>query len=297
MSEKELRKEQKDHDKELSKSAPDKQTLISALMGKPRDVSLPDRALCAFPMMQEIPKERAKEHVDVKPNALFVRKRDNGKYGVTHCWPVKYNAQFQKNFNVFKKNPDPTRFSPRAAGEFLECMHRLFSPAAASSSSLFRRLLCGGSVAADSNWVGSNYLRFATSTKWNERTTLVGTAEQIVSYLRARPKLQENMGILRMLPGGFIANIIVNGKVQDTTKRFTMVNDGTQQVAYMKKGWETMACVKPFDLFEYDCKLGVPLEENAEARAPAPGLDPHDRTSHVVLKEHAQLADPKQLAA
>jgi len=284
-SEKELRKRLSDHDPEAAKNCPDKASLIPLLMGKPRDLSLQDRALCSFPMLQEIPKDRAKAHINVKPNSLFVRRRDNGQYGITHCWPIKYNEKFQQTFKVHATNPDPTRFSPRAAAEYLECMFRLFNPPT-STKYLFGKLLSGAGVSADHNWEGAKHLRYCTSTKWNERTTIIGTAEQIVSYLRARPKLQENMGILRMLPNGFVSSITINGKLDQTTKRFTMMLDDSQQVAYMKKGFEVMASVKPFDLFEFDCQLGVPLEETAESRAPAPGLAPNDRTSIIVLQEH-----------
>jgi len=246
-------------------------------------------------MLQEMSKEKAEDHLNVLPNKHFVKKRDGSKHGpkyiVVHCWPVKFNKSFIASFEVSERNPDVRRFNPRAAAEFLESMSLLFNPAPPSTGLLGRlcEVLCGGE-AADGRWAGSENLRYAWKETWNDSTAIVGSTEQVVAYLRVRPALQRAMGIIRVLPYGFVTSITINGKLTTATKQFTMMSDGSQQVAYVKRGYETMACVKPLDLFNVDCTLGPPLEESAAARAPKEGLEPGDCSSSAVLAKHPMSA-------
>ena len=106
---------------------------------------------------------------------------------------------------------------------------------------------------------------FASRENRNKHITVIGTAEEIVDYLRRHPRVQEAMGILKMYPKGFMA-CVTNGKGEKSEKKFRMRADGTQQVAYVKAGWETMACVKPLDLFNKDCTLGTPISDFLEYR-------------------------------
>ena len=113
----------------LTDKGSEKADFVQALMGKPRDLNLPDRALCAFPMLQTIPNEKALQHLESRPNNIFVFKRDNGTCGVVHCWPIKFNKQFQSRFIISEKNPDPAKFSPRMASEMNIAMQKLFGGA------------------------------------------------------------------------------------------------------------------------------------------------------------------------
>ena len=221
---------------------------VDRLMNENRETDLEMRALCAFPFMQGMSKKDANAHL-APPNNVFVRKRDNGEWGVSHCWPVKYNEQFKKDFVEFipffesKSNErqvgqvDPSRFSPRAAVEFRDCMQKLF-----------------GRLSSDCKVI------FASKQTQNEHLAVVGVTEDIVQYLRHNPSLQKVLGIAKMQPDGFTARVVVKGKFK-SFKQFGMAFDGTPQVAYVKKGFETMASVKPYDLFLKDCKFGPRLAD------------------------------------
>jgi len=293
MTEKELKKELKDHDAALAKQMDgDKPGLVASLLGKPRDLKLKERALASFPMRQDIPKDAARPHLDTRPNNIFVRKRVDGKYGVSHCWPIKFNDTFRREFDVCSEvNPDQSRFSPRAAAEYLDCMSRLFSPPVEQGTSIFALLGCRGRNSAQSL---KGRLYYASKSTFNDRTAVVGTVEKIVEYFRERPMLQKDMGIVKMFPDGFVTEIFIKGKSSGKTKQFHMARDGTDQVAYVKVGYETMTSVKPLDLFNYDCTFGRELELDRDTRRPARRDDmaPGDRSSDAVLKRHAK--DPLQ---
>ena len=291
MNEKQLEKELKDHDEGLAKQlSGNKAKLVASLVGKARDLRLKDRALAAFPMRQDILKENVKQHLDTEPNNVFVRKRANGTYGVTHCWPIKFNDKFKETFDIVSlTNPDESRFSPRAAAEYLDCMARLFNPPVKKGPSLLSAFCRGSGSRPSTSAKGKMY--YASKSTFNNRTAIVGTAPQIIEYLRERPLLQEDLGIVKMFPNGFVTEIVINGEATGKTKQFHMANDGTEQVVYVKVGYETMTSVKPLDLFKYDCKFGKELEVDRDSRQPAsrlarPGIADNDRTSEAVLKKH-----------
>ena len=66
--------------------------LVDLIMGLPRETNLEQRALCAFPMLQTMAESDSRRHVTQEPNRTFVQKRENGSFGVTHCWPVKHTC-------------------------------------------------------------------------------------------------------------------------------------------------------------------------------------------------------------
>jgi hypothetical protein len=278
-------------------------------MGKERETNLEQRALCAFPFLQTMAETDSRKHVTLAPNNVFVQKRENGSFGVTHCWPVKYNKDWQKNFINHSEsaeyctpynaetgtwgslgNPDESRFSPRAAAEFAECMARLFPSVKGArrggGGGLLSRL-CPGKGPEDEF---ASRVIFAERSSWNKKTILVGEVEDLITYLRVRPKLREYMGIVCMLPFGFVAGIVVKGSDKGT-KQFRMSKDDGQQCVYIKQGYETMACCKPLDLFNVDCKFGLELKDTTK---PA-GQDPHDETTEDSKRDHEQPPeDPNQ---
>lgn len=214
-----------------AKECKDKLEYIDALMGTDRELDLTERSLIAFPFLQTMGERAARKHIAVGPNSDFVRHRADGTYGVSHCWPVKYNDAFMKKFKCSTTNPDLSKFSPRKAHEFRECMARLFGP-----------------LPADCQLV------YATSAMTNETRALVGTVEQLVEFLRARPQIMAEMKIKKLYPDGFKATVDVPKK-PPSEKLFKMAPDGRQQVIYVKKGYETMASCKPLDLFHKDCEF------------------------------------------
>ena len=112
-------------------------------------------------------------------------------------------------------------------------------------------------------WTSECKIVYASKVTKNPHLAIVGTVEAIVSFLRHQPGIQKMLGIVKMQPDGFTVRVTVGGKFL-TFKQFGMVSDGTPQVAYVKAGYETMACVKPLDLFHYDCAFGHELTSHSE---------------------------------
>jgi hypothetical protein len=232
-TEKELRKMLKARKEEAKATAckeGDKEGLVAALMGLERETELDSRALISFPFLQSVPEKAASKHILLKPNSDFVTKRDNGSFAVGHCWPIKYNEEFRKQFKVSERNWDFSKFSPRKAHEFRQCMARLFGD------------------------LGNAKLLYCVKETNNPMKVLLGTTEQLIDFLRVRPSLQAEMNILKLHPDGFITKVITKGKT-DSEKQFRLKLDGQPQVIYVKKGFETMASCKPLHLFNKDCEF------------------------------------------
>ena len=264
MTVKKLKEELDEHEgcKELAARLDDKAELVKALMGKPRDLKIADRAVCAFPMLQTIPLDKALPHLEPTPNNIFVFKRDNGTYGVVHCWPIKFNQDFQKRFTITEDNPDPAKFSPRMAAEMKACMHKLFGGAKRSS---LLAACCGGGGGGGGGGGDGTKLKYCSSTSWNGKTCLTGTAPEMIAFLRQNPRLQQHLNIAKLEPDGFTARVKIKGKFSKE-KEFHMASSTAREehVVYVKQGYEEMASVKPLDLFHYDCEFGRELSELSE---------------------------------
>ena len=260
-------------------------SLIQGLMGQERDVKLPERALLSFPQLHTMPYDKASSHVKVFPNSNFVYKRDNGTYGVAHCWPVKFNDTFRSNFKLSRTNPNPSRFSPRAASEFSRCLARIFPSESLNrkGGGLLSKLCCATKAESGAFSVGSCDILYASSSRWNSMPVLIGTTAQLIAYLRVRPALRERLQIVKLLPTGFATRVVVPKKGPEKFKYFTLQPRG-KQVIYMKQGYETMASCKPYDLFLVDCVMGA--QYGPETEKPAEGLAVGDQTSSVCLKEY-----------
>ena len=256
MTVKKLKEELKEHSADLAASCADdeKDKLIQLLMGKPRDVKLNERALCAFPMLQTIPLAKALPHLAQEPNNKFIVQRDNGECGVVHCWPIKFNAEFKKRFRIETYNFDPSKFSPRMATEMKACMQALFDEDRGQSLGALISGCLGGTH-------GGAKLHYCSATSWNKKTILSGTASELVAFLRQHPKLQHAMNIVKLEPDGFTARIKIKGMLQPKEKEFHMASTTGREehTVYIKQGYEEMACVKPLDLFKYDCEFGPEL--------------------------------------
>ena len=98
-----------------------------------------------------------------------------------------------------------------------------------------------------------------------DSTCLTGPAPELIAFLRQSPQLQEHLAIAKLHPDGFVARVKIKGSF-DKEKEFHMASssDREQHVVYVKQGWEEMACVKPLDLFKYDCSFGRELTQYKE---------------------------------
>jgi len=216
---------------------PDKATdddRVEMLIGKPRDLQLRNRALIAFPQQQSMTAEAAAPHLDVKPFSSFVWRRDDDTFAVAHCWPVKYNDKFRQEFTCSVENPDEKVYQVAAADEMKYSMRRLFGPDADKVS-----------------------LLYVSRTTHNPRTAMVGKRVSLVKYLAASPELRQQMGIVNVWKDGFVSKIRCKNS-SDRLMWFSIPPEG-EHVVYVKVGYETMATVKPLELFTQDCEFGPPI--------------------------------------
>jgi len=203
------------------------------------DKNQTERALCFFPFPQSMSAESAEEHQARWPNQNFVWRREDGTYAVCHCWPVKYNAEWKRQFeNHEGLNPDRVCFRPRAVAEMRQAMVHVFGPQAKEVPFVFARKEAANSL-----------------------PVLVGHPGSLIAYLRAHPRLSKALGILKLMPDGFIARIV--DKKGNRTSKAMYLATGPQAdpcVLYVKQGWETMPMTKPVALFDEDSTLGLPTK-------------------------------------
>ena len=165
--------------------------------------------------------------------------RDNGEFGVSHTWPIKFNEKFQKDFTCLTniEETDPSVFSSQALFEFQQCVLRLFGPQAIERAPII----------------------FASNKRKNPFKVIVGLPQDIDHFLRRHPELCDEMKIAKLHPGGFVC-VYKNGKGRTGPKHFEY-QPNVQNVLYVKKGWEEMACVKPLSLFLQECQFGPEVTE------------------------------------
>ena len=200
---------------------------------------LVQRALTAFPFPQSMDQQmavmRLRDPRYLPHMADFVFERENETYGVVHTWPVKYNDEWKKTFKCTTENPDPSLFHPQAVAEFGETMCKLFGKDAVAKSPII----------------------YSQRAMRNDHEVFVGTPDQLEAFLRRNPLVCDKLNIAKLYPGGFVT-IYVNGKGDTGFKHFDF-QPGVEQALYTKKGWETMACIKPMHLFVKDCILGADI--------------------------------------
>ncbi len=199
------------------------------------DAQQAERALCFFPFAQSMSADHAAEHINRDPNRNFVWERDDGTYAVAHCWPIKYNAKWKQDFVYSEgKNPDITTFDPRAVAEIQTAMVKLFGVKAERVPFVYGR-----------------------QEKMNAMPVLIGRPEDVIAYLRSHPRLSNALGILKLLPSGFIGRIVDGaGLVRYKTVAMATGPHTDPVVVYVKQGWESMPMTKPLSLFSEDCVLG-----------------------------------------
>jgi len=212
-----------------------REELMEQLIGIYRDPNLRDRALITFTMPQTIAPATAAEHIAQAPSNHFVFLREDDTFAVVHCWPVKYNEGFKRSFACSEENPDETVFSPKAVFEFRQAMRRTFGPGARKVPVVY-----------------------ASKTTHNPHLVLVGMRKALTEFLKANKNVVQALGITEVTQDSFCAAVEAKGKLTGAMKWFTIAPQG-ESVVYVKTGFEKMACTKPFDLFQKECKLGQRL--------------------------------------
>ena len=207
---------------------------------------LQTRALTSYPYAQQVPM-RIGQVIMYETGDAYVYKRDNGEYGLSQVWPIKFNEQFKKSFTCSTANPDPKIFNPQAVADFEHTMNRLFGDGATDRVPVV----------------------YAQSTRTNTLPLYRGTSEQLQCYLRANPAAVDKLKIAKLYPGGFVAVVSVGGNPskgevpkKDSFKHFDLT-PGETYVLYTKQGYESMACVKSAFAFEKECSLGPVHREQA----------------------------------
>merc|ERR1712113_1325041 len=90
----------------------------------------------------------------------------------------------------------------------------------------------------------------------NQTTVYIGNTEQLQQFLTNNEESRKQLGIKKLIPHGFVTSV-VDGKGNESTKKFMFsdVVPPEMYALYTKKGWETMACIKPLVQFLAECEL------------------------------------------
>eukprot|EP00929_Paragymnodinium_shiwhaense_P106956 TRINITY_DN7287_c0_g1_i1.p1 TRINITY_DN7287_c0_g1~~TRINITY_DN7287_c0_g1_i1.p1 ORF type:complete len:2305 (-),score=471.63 TRINITY_DN7287_c0_g1_i1:133-7047(-) len=182
--------------------------------------------------------EVAAPHLDTP----YVWSRDDGSYAVVQCWPTKFNQKFLETFQLATYSSDPM-FEPQAVEEFKRAIQSQFGEDAVEK----QRIL---------------YCKKATS---NRMLTYIGKSENLISYLASNDDLQQALLVKDVsVENCSFVSLYTNKKDAEAglplkEKSFAM-HPGTEYALYIKKGWETMACIKLLDQFNSECDLHPSVE-------------------------------------
>jgi len=151
---------------------------------------------------------------------------------------MKINDSFFKGYKVTTNysEVDPTVFQPQAVAEFERTLKCLFGEEATKRSPIM----------------------YAKNSKVNKFVVFKGQAEAIEMFLRQNPEACDLLKIAKLYLGGFVAIVSKGGspeKAKHSYKQFDFT-PGEEYVLYTKVGYESMACIKPYEQFVRECKLG-----------------------------------------
>ena len=189
-----------------------------------------ERALFSYPYVQHISLENCRKHL----SSGFIHPNGSSSYLLSQIWPTKYNSSFKRDYSISMTNPNPEKFSEEAANVFRLTCNTLFND----------------------NTAG-NRVMYCSKESVNNNPLYVATASELIHMLRTNPSITESMNITNVTDNGFVAGI-VDGSGNTNSKAFTIarnMSDSRLIVLYVKKGWETMACVNTFDEFMVDREL------------------------------------------
>ena len=199
-----------------------------------------EKGLICYPYPQSM-KPGAYDERRHRPPFVW-RRADDGSFGVMQCWPTSYNAKFREEFAITVENPNAAVFSPQAADEFARVCTALFGTGALAKVPL-------------------RYCHRRTTNA--EHLVYVGVRDALLAFLRATPAAVASLNIESVGLEGFVAGTI-DGKGERGTKPFALAPEG-EYALYVKRGWETMACVTPMEQFLRDRELLHEVEPGAFA--------------------------------
>ncbi len=119
-------------------------------------------------------------------------------------------------------------------------------------------------------------IRFCSQIANRRRRCYVGKPKQLAAFLRAHPAVCDELQIVKLVTDGFIT-LYYNTKGKTGVKEFAWPPPEADTVLYMKEGYETMSCVKPLDLFERDCTLGIDVTMSWDAARRSSALADEDK--------------------
>eukprot|EP00929_Paragymnodinium_shiwhaense_P010037 TRINITY_DN114502_c0_g1_i1.p1 TRINITY_DN114502_c0_g1~~TRINITY_DN114502_c0_g1_i1.p1 ORF type:complete len:338 (-),score=46.65 TRINITY_DN114502_c0_g1_i1:37-1050(-) len=199
---------------------------------------VPEKGLIAYTYPQTMAPEDFKDEIKDAP---VIWAREDKSLAVVQCWPTSYNVEFKKTFEVSEVNPDPKHFSEQAAEELRRVITHYFGEESKAQPIL--------------------YCHKRTQ---NDRNTYVASPNNLMKMLAANPDIVRDLMIVKLgtdnetpNPWAFVTKV-VDGKGKESMKPFKM-DPSITYVLYVKKGWETMACVKPLDQFNKECDLHDPM--------------------------------------
>jgi len=199
----------------------------------------PESGLIAYTYTQAMTNETAARHF-LEKQEPFVFLKD-GKPHVMQTWPTKFNDKFKSEFDLVKYpdyptnpdgNPDEVHYERVALEDFKKVVTTLFElPLDDPDLPL---------------WLGVKITD-------NDMPVYEGTGSELMALLRLRKDIRDSLDILQILePDGFVSRYRTpKGKTGE--KDFHM-DLAVPYCLYIKKGWETMACVKPVVQFNWEAE-------------------------------------------
>lgn len=230
-----------------------------------------------------------KKAADTKTNTDTPLKKSNGKIEhffvaetrqLTQTWPTSFNAKFMKEFaltDITKTMNDEKAFETfgnkldrKAAIDYAVTIKKMFKQD--PTTELNTKELSEGAkkelsdrakgVLNQEDPVDDNIMQefegkiFAAHKKTeNESRTFVGYADALIKLIEnKKDTVKTDLKIESTTGKDMFTAKYIDGKGQTGTKNFAM-DPNTLYVLYQKKGWETMACVKPKDQFDNEAKF------------------------------------------
>jgi len=140
-----------------------------------------ERALVTYPFPQQVSTQNGRRLV--ASGSKVVRERLNGEYGLSQIWTIKINKSFLEDFTVTTTNPNIDTFHPQAVFEFECAINKIFGNGATSKHPIL----------------------YAAHTKLSDEKIYKGTAKALERFLRAQPRVCDQLNITKLYPGGFVA--------------------------------------------------------------------------------------------
>jgi len=224
-----------------------------------------EKALFAYPWCQKMHPTAAKGFLDTN----FVWEHGS-EYRVCQAWKVDYNADFKDSRTGFKwsdDNPDTDHFSEEVMKEFKQVLRKLFKVPEGKDIAVY----------------------YAHKELTNNKHTYEGKGESLMSLLRIHKGVRDDLNIKVLIePDGFISeweqweDEKTKLKKVKKTKHFFMDVTKTYVLYTRIMGPErAMACVKPKDQFDRECKY-TGVKQGVQELCQEGQSPEEDQISHVL---------------